>query len=137
MADLSKVSIGIKTFLRDSHLFDAIAAIRSTMPQVQIVIADDGRLTEEKQKLYSELRQNGHVIGEFAFDSGFGMKSNWIAQNFCRDYLLIASDDFDFHPASVVRGIEKLMDVLDNTDVDIASGRVNGQPYEFLFRRFH
>ena len=101
------------------------------MPQVQIVIADDGRLTEEKQKLYSELRQDGHLIGEFAFDSGFGMKSNWIAQNFRREYLLIASDDFDFHPASVVRGIEELVDVLDHSDVDIASGRVNGHPYEF------
>ena len=131
MADLSKVSIGIKTFLRDSHLFDAIAGIRAAMPEVEMVIADDGRLTEDKAKLYEELKSEGHVVSVMLFDSGFGYKSNWIAQHFRRDYLLIASDDFDFRPPSVVRGIEELADVLDKTDVDVASGRVNGHPYEF------
>lgn len=131
MADLSKVSIGIKTFLRDSHLFDAIVGIRATMPEVEMVIADDGRLTEDKAKLYEELKSEGHVVSVMLFDSGFGYKSNWIAQHFRREYLLIASDDFDFRPPSVVRGIEKLVDVLDKTDADIASGRVNGYPYEF------
>ena len=131
MSSLSKVSIGIKTFLRDSHLFDAIAAIRSTMPEVEMVIADDGRSSTQKNDLYSEIQKEGHLVAYFEFDAGFGYKSNSIAQFFRREYLLIASDDFDFHPASVVRGIEKLVDVLDHSDVDIASGRVNGHPYEF------
>jgi hypothetical protein len=131
MADLSKVSIGIKTFLRDEMLVEAIAGIRSWKSDCQIVIADDGRLTKEKQKLYSELRQEGHIVGEFPFDSGFGMKSNWIAKNFTREYLLVASDDFDFYPLSVFWGLERLIDILDYTDVDIASGRVNDHPYEF------
>ena len=131
MTDLSKVSIGIKTFLRDSHLFDAIAGIRAAMPEVEMVIADDGRLTEDKAKLYEELKSEGHVVSVMLFDSGFGYKSNWIAQHFRRDYLLIASDDFDFRPPVVVRGIERLVDTLDHTDADIASGRVNGRPYEF------
>jgi glycosyltransferase involved in cell wall biosynthesis len=133
MADLSKVSIGIKTFLRDSHLFDAIAGIRANLAECEIVIADDGHptLSEEKTKLYTQLSNEGHLVSCHPFDSGFGYKSNWIAQNFRRDYLLVASDDFDFSPPEVVRGIKKLVDVLDNTAFDIASGRVNNWPYEF------
>lgn len=131
MADLSKVSIGVKTFLRDTHLIDTVASIRATIPEAELCIADDGRLTEDKAKLYEELKSEGHVVSVMLFDSGFGYKSNWIAQHFRRDYLLIASDDFDFRPPSVVRGIEELVDVLDKTDVDIASGRVNKHPYEF------
>ena len=133
MADLSKVSIGIKTFLRDEMLFDAVTGIRENLPECEIVIADDGHpsLSEEKTKLYTELSRDGHIVSCHLFDSGFGYKSNWIAQNFRRDYLLVASDDFDFNSSSVVRGIECLIDVLDHADVDVASGRVNGWPYEF------
>jgi glycosyltransferase involved in cell wall biosynthesis len=136
MADLSKVSIGIKTFLRDSHLRDAIAGIEKNFSACEIVIADDGRFDQDKDEMYRELRSEGHLVEDLPFDSGFGFKSNWIAQHFRRDYLLVASDDFDFHPPEVVRGIEKLVDVLDHTDVDIASGRVNNWPYEFDLEDF-
>lgn len=133
MVDLSKVSIGVKTFLRDAHLRDAIAGIQANLPSCEIVIADDGypSLSKEKTDLYTQLSRDGHLVSCHPFDSGFGYKSNWIAQHFRRDYLLVASDDFDFHPPEVVRGIEKLVDVLDHTDTDIASGRVNNWPYEF------
>lgn len=131
MADLSKVSIGVKTLLRDEMLMDALRGIHKNIPEAEIVIADDGNYTDSKGFMYRELRDEGHIIGFLPFDSGFGFKSNWIAQNFRREYLLVASDDFDFHPLEVRKGIEKLVDVLDQTDVDIASGRVNNWPYEF------
>jgi hypothetical protein len=131
MADLSKVSIGIKTLLRDEMLVDAVSAACHSMPQAEIVIADDGHPSPGKNEMYEALKRGGHQAEYLPFDSGFGFKSNWIAQHFRRDYLLVASDDFDFSPPEVVRGIEKLVDVLDHTDVDIASGRVNNWPYEF------
>jgi len=131
MADLSKVSIGIKTFLRDEHLLSTITGIGTNLSSCEMVIADDGNFSVEKAMLYRELTSHGHVTEFLPFDSGFGFKSNWIARHFRRDYLLVASDDFDFHSPEVARGIEKLVDVLDNTDVDIASGRVNNWPYEF------
>lgn len=130
MIDLSKVSVGIKTFLRDEALFNTISAIQNTMPEVRMIIADDGEQSEKKDSLYADLTQKGHQIIICPFDSGFGFKSNRIVEALDKPYLLVGSDDFDFRPPSVRQGIEKLVDVLDRTDVDIASGRVHG-PYEF------
>lgn len=128
---LEQISIGVKTFLRDPKLMNTIQAIRDTMPECEIVIADDGEMTEEKEGIYSDLIRDGHQIIVMNFDSGFGAKSNKIAESFTRPYLLIGSDDFDFRPPSVRKGIERLLEVLENTDMDIASGRVNNCPYEF------
>jgi hypothetical protein len=63
------------------------------------------------------------------FDSGFGYKSNIGVAACRRPYLLIGSDDFDFRGARP--GIEKMVRVLDNSDLDIVSGRVNDNPYEY------
>jgi hypothetical protein len=131
MPDLSKVAIGIKTLLRDGALFNTIQAIRDTMPEVQMIIADDGEMTEEKDGIYADLQREGHKTIVLPFDSGFGKKSNTIATINTRPYLLIGSDDFDFRPQSVRGGIEKMVDVLDNALIDIAGGRVFG-PYEFF-----
>lgn len=131
--DLNQVSIGIKTFLRDECLFNTVEAIRRTMPEVTMIIVDDGDKTEEKETLYAELNSSKHLAFFCDFDSGFGYKSNQIARNVETPYLLIGSDDFDFNPYQVRKGIEKLASVLSfYPQIDIASGRVNERPYEFL-----
>jgi hypothetical protein len=102
------------------------------MPDAQMIIADCGEMTEEKDSLYAELEREGHIHIDLPFDSGFGCMSNKIVDNLSRPYLLVASDDFDFSPVEVRQGIEKLQEVLTlNPDIDIASGRVNNRPYEF------
>ena len=132
VTDLSAVTISIKTFLRDDKLFNAVREIRRTMPDARMIIADDGEMTEEKGGLYAELIREGHQVLVLPFDSGFGLKSNLVADALQTPYILIASDDFDFAPASVREGVEKLTDVLNrNPNVSIASGRVNNNPYEF------
>lgn len=128
--NLDKVSIGIRTFLRDGALFEAISGIRDTMPETKIIVADCGEHTEEKDGIYADLVREGHKVIWLTFDAGFGQMSNRIAEALDTPYLLIGSDDFSFRPPSVRQGIEKLVEVLDNTDVDISSGRVFG-PYEF------
>lgn len=110
---------------------NTIQAIRDTMRECEIVIADDGEMTEEKEGIYSDLIKDGHQVIIMPYDSGFGTKSNKIINSFTRDHLLVSSDDFDHRPLSVRTGIERLLEVLENTDVDIASGRVNNNPYEF------
>lgn len=129
--NLNKVSIGIRTFLRDPQLFEVISAIKDTMPETEICIADDGDKSEEKSKLYLELVKQGHQVLELPFDSGLGAKSNALVESFSHPYFLLGTDDFDFRPKEVREGIEKLVEVLDHTDVDVASGRVNNIPYEF------
>jgi len=128
--NLKSVSIGIKTFLRDGALFTAVSGIRETMPEAKIIIADCGEYTEEKDGVYADLTREGHTIIHMPFDAGFGAMSNAIADALDRPYLLIGSDDFDFRPPSVRAGIEKMIEVLEYTSVDIAGGRVHG-PYEF------
>lgn len=132
MLDLSKISIGIKTFLRDQHLFACIAGIQANLPECKIIIADDGEHTEEKDGVYGDLEKEGHQVIICPFDSGFGFKSNHIAEVLKTPYLLIGSDDFDFKPKEVRQGIEEMLVVLENNpDIHIASGRVNNRAYEF------
>jgi hypothetical protein len=103
------------------------------MPQVQIIVADDGEMTEEKDSLYAEIIREGHKVLICPFDSGYGFKSNRIVDSLDREFLAPLADDFDFSPSSVKVGIEKALAVLDqNPNIDIVSGRVNGRPYEFL-----
>lgn len=129
---LKDVSVGIRTFLRDDKLFRAIDGIRTMMPEVHMIIADDGRPTQNKDRLYSELSSEGHDVIFCDFDSGFGYKSNAIAKSVLRPYLLIGSDDFDFSDPQALAGIEKMTDVLDRYPYYSAvSGRVNNQRNEF------
>lgn len=129
--DLNRVSIGIKTFLRDEHLWNTVTAIEETMPEAQMIIADCGEPNLFKDFVYERLIKAGHTIIPMEFDAGFGAMSNAIVEKLERDFLLIGSDDFDFKPAEVRKGIEELVKVLGLCDVDIAAGRVNGIRYEF------
>lgn len=127
------LSIGIKTFLRDPQFFNTIQAIRTSLPNAQLIIADCGEMTEEKDSLYAELEREGHVHIDLPFDSGFGVMSNAIADKLQRPLLLVGSDDFDFSPIEVRHGIEKLLHVAHfHPEFAVLSGRVNNWPYEFL-----
>lgn len=130
---LDRVSIGIKTFLRDEKLFHTISSIRNSMPEAQLIIADDGEMTEEKDGIYADLEREEHVVIRLPFDSGFGKKSNAIISALARPLLLVGSDDFNFSPPNVRMGIEKMVAALDqNQSLDIVSGRLaNRGPYEF------
>lgn len=128
---LSDVSIGIKTFIRNEKLRQVIRDIEFNLPECQMIIADDGDRDQGKMSKYDNLRRDGHIVIEMAWDSGFGAKANAIADALGRPYLLIGSDDFSFD-LDARKGIEKLVEVLDNNpEIDIASGRVWNRPYEF------
>jgi hypothetical protein len=128
-----KIAIGIKTFLRDEQLFNTIRAIQKYYSKAQLIIADCGDATEEKDGIYADLERQGHKTIQLPFDAGFGAMSNAIADALTRPYLLVGSDDFDFYDSKAKLGVERLQHVLENCpNIDIASGRVNNRPYEFL-----
>ena len=130
---MKDIAIGIKTFLRDDHLFRCIESIHASLPDdAQIIVVDDGRISEHKKTVYLEIGAYGHKVRTLDFDSGFGAKSNAMADMLDRKYILVASDDFDFRPTQVREGIERLQEVLDYfPEVSIASGRVGNRAYEF------
>jgi GT2 family glycosyltransferase len=134
--NFDKISVGIKTILRDAKLFHVIDSLRTFYPGIHLIVADDGQPSEEKLRLYKSLTEEGHFLEIMSFDSGFGAKSNRIAQALQRPYLLVASDDFDFSDLQTRDGVQKLAEVLDDfPNLDIASGRVNNNPYEFDFEQ--
>jgi hypothetical protein len=127
-----KISIGIKTFLRDLPLFVCLDGLEANFPGASIIVADCGTFEKDKKRsLYYSLVRCGHTVIWLPFDSGFGRMSNAIVGVLDSPYLLVGSDDFIFNEAAA-SGVERLQEVLDNCpDVDIASGRVNNRPYEF------
>src|ERR1700684_2170150 len=92
----SKISILIRTFLRDEKLFNCINGIDRTMPEAQMIIVDCGEGSEAKTVIYDGMKSYGHKIVRLPFDSGLGAMSNAGVAVLERPYLLIASDDFDF-----------------------------------------
>jgi hypothetical protein len=131
-----KIDIGIRTFLRDEQLRHALIGVTENFPQARLIVVDDGEMSEEKKVWYENLRTYGRIIDILPFDSGFGVKSNRIVELSTRPYLLIGSDDFVFDMIAA-GGLRELQRVLDTCpDVDIASGRVNFNPYEFYLEIF-
>ena len=132
-----RISIGIRTFLRDEKLLRCVDSILRTMPDAHLIIADDGEPSDTKSIYYEGLEAIGHKVICLPFDSGFGHKSNAIINNLERDFLLVGSDDFDFSAPDVVVGISKMLATLDaHPELSIVSGRLrNRGTYEFRFNR--
>lgn len=128
---LSNVVVVIKTFLRDGYLLRCIAGLQRRLPEVKIVIVDDGEESRDKIILYAKLREMGHACVWLPKDSGFGAKSNAAIPYCDRPYVLIGSDDFNFGELGVREGIERMATVLANVpEMGVASGRVNNLSYE-------
>jgi hypothetical protein len=127
---LSRVDILLKTFKRDGMLFRSIEAIQKNAPSARMVIIDDGAWGFRKTELYGRLRREGHACHHMPFDSGFGAKSNAAMLFYQREYVLIASDDFDFTPEAV-EGIRDMVRASDDKFFSVVSGRVDGSAYEF------
>lgn len=131
IGEFSKMCIMIKTMLRDTHLFRTISGIEKHLPGARMIIVDDGRDTPLKITEYARLRDAGHTCAWMPEDSGFGAKSNESLLHMDREYLLVASDDFDFHDVHVIESVRRMIRLLDNEPtLAVASGRVNNNPYE-------
>lgn len=128
--DFRDVCVLVKTFSRDGYMLRTVEGIKKTMPSAKIVLVDDGRESSFKISYYAKLRRMGHIANWLPFDSGFGAKANAGVKSCDRPYVLIASDDFNFDDKAA-DGVRKLITVMkSDSTVDVASGRVNGNPYE-------
>lgn len=127
---LSRLSILVKTFLRDGYLKKTVESIQAHAPEAKIVIVDDGYEQSFKISWYAQLRAIGHETLWLPFDSGFGAKANAGVAVCDTEYVLIASDDFDF-TADVRHSLDRMINFLDLAqNYEMVSGRVNGRPYE-------
>ena len=128
---LDRITIMIKTFLRDVHLFECLEGLTDQFPECRIVVVDDGYSSADKVVRYSWLNQCGHSCTWMSFDSGFGAKANRALEECQSEYVLIGSDDFNFRNPTARPGVVRLLQTLDdNPQLGVASGRVSGSPYE-------
>ncbi|XP_070597037.1 beta-1,4 N-acetylgalactosaminyltransferase 1 isoform X1 [Erythrolamprus reginae] len=108
------VTIATKTFLRYDKLRVLIDSIRKFYPTVTIIIADDSRDIEHMQ--------GPHIEQYFMpFGKGWFAGRNLAISQVNTKYVLWVDDDFIFTPRTKV---EKLVDVLEKTTLDLVGGAV-------------
>ncbi|KAJ8258170.1 hypothetical protein GJAV_G00193940 [Gymnothorax javanicus] len=108
------VTIATKTFLRYDKLQDLIDSIRNYYPTVTIVIADDSEHPRAVTGPYIE-----HYI--MPFGKGWFAGRNLAVSQVTTKYVLWADDDFIF---TANTKLEKLVDILERTTLDLVGGAV-------------
>jgi glycosyltransferase involved in cell wall biosynthesis len=104
------VTFGIKTFMRPHKLNRLIGSIRTYYPEARICVADDSNpITPRNDIIYYSL----------PFDSGLSFGRNYLVRHTSTKYYLTLDDD---HVFCANTNIEKLVAILENSDVDIIAG---------------
>lgn len=108
------VTIATKTFLRYEKLQDLIDSVRRYYPTVTIVIADDSQNPKSISGPFIE-----HYI--MPFGKGWFAGRNLAVSQVTTKYVLWVDDDFIF---TANTKLEKLVDVLERTTLDLVGGAV-------------
>ncbi|XP_029461820.1 beta-1,4 N-acetylgalactosaminyltransferase 2 isoform X1 [Rhinatrema bivittatum] len=117
----SLVTITTKTFLRYHKLRILIKSIRQYYPDMTIIVADDSDPPEKLQEPHVEQYFMPYAKGWFA-------GRNLAVSQVTTKYFLWIDDDFLFNEKTK---IEKLVDVLEKTNLDVVSGGANGRFFNF------
>lgn len=108
------VTIATKTFLRYNRLRTLIASIRRFYPTVTVIIADDSDKPESISGPYIE-----HYL--MPFGKGWFAGRNLAVSQVTTKYVLWVDDDFVFTART---RLERLVDVLEKTTLDLVGGAV-------------
>ncbi|KAJ6658176.1 hypothetical protein lerEdw1_001443 [Lerista edwardsae] len=117
----SLVTITTKTFLRYHKLRVFIKSLRQYYPDIKLIVADDSEHPEKIEEANVE-----HYI--MPFGKGWFAGRNLAISQVTTKYYLWVDDDFLFTKNTK---IEKLVDVLENSDLDLVGGSVTGNTYNF------
>ncbi|XP_077316100.1 beta-1,4 N-acetylgalactosaminyltransferase 2-like [Lithobates pipiens] len=117
----SLVTITTKTFLRYYKLRELIKSIRLYYPDIKVIVADDNENPEKIEDPNVE-----QYIMPFA--KGWFAGRNLAVSQVTTKYFLWVDDDFLFTENTK---IEKLVDVLEGTDLDMVGGNVAGNHFSF------
>ncbi|XP_062814238.1 beta-1,4 N-acetylgalactosaminyltransferase 2 isoform X2 [Anolis carolinensis] len=115
------VTITTKTFFRYHKLRILIKSIRKFYPDITIIVADDSEHPEKIEEPNVE-----HFIMPFA--KGWFAGRNLAISQVTTKYYLWVDDDFVFTEKTK---IEEFVAVLENTNLDVVGGAVQGNDYKF------
>ncbi|XP_073463931.1 beta-1,4 N-acetylgalactosaminyltransferase 2-like isoform X3 [Aquarana catesbeiana] len=117
----SLVTITTKTFLRYDKLRELIKSIRLYYPNIKVIVADDN----EKPEKIEDPNVEQYIM---PFAKGWFAGRNLAVSQVTTKYFLWVDDDFLFTENTK---IEKLVDVLEGTDLDMVGGSVAGSHFSF------
>lgn len=115
------VTIATKTFLRPHKLMTMLRSVREYYPDLTVIVADDSK---EPLKI-----NDSHVeYYSMPFGKGWFAGRNLAISQVTTKYVLWVDDDFLFTNKTK---IEKLVDVLEKTELDVVGGSVLGNVFQF------
>ena len=121
----NKVSVIVKTFLRDDYMYKCVLSLLEHYPDFNIIIVDDGYKTDEKTLFYNSLRDKHKtvtIIEVDEFDIGLCRGRNMAVKEAKTPYVLIGDDDFLYTPEAK---LYKMVDFLEkNKEIDLLSGSI-------------
>ncbi|XP_075692857.1 beta-1,4 N-acetylgalactosaminyltransferase 2 [Rhinoderma darwinii] len=117
----SLVTITTKTFYRYSKLRVLIKSIRKFYPDINIIIADDN---ENPQKI-EEINVEQYFM---PFAKGWFAGRNLAVSQVTTKYFLWVDDDCEFTESTK---IEKFVQILEETDLDVVGGSLAGNDFKF------
>ncbi|XP_066269034.1 beta-1,4 N-acetylgalactosaminyltransferase 1-like [Branchiostoma lanceolatum] len=117
----SKVTVITKTFLRYASIRTLLTTIRAFYPNIRVIVADDSRPIENLQEEHVDHFVMPYAIGWFA-------GRNLAVSQVTTPYLLWVDDDFAFGRRTK---LDRLVNVLDNTNLDLVSGKTGHGKVKF------
>lgn len=117
---MKDVTILIKTFLRDDVVKAYVESIRKYYPDIAIVVADDGHITDEKREWFESMDCEYHTM---PWDSGLCAGRNFLVDRIKTKYFLIGDDDFYFTQDT---DLSKMVDMMDIYDIVGGAVRTKG-----------
>lgn len=111
-----RVTLIVKTFERPQCIRRLIYSIKMKYPNIRIIIADDSKET---------IKIAGAEHLRMPYDSGVSAGRNLALSKVTTPYVVTLDDDFVFNHRTC---LEKWIDILDNTSLDIVGGNVDGHP---------
>lgn len=111
-----KVTLIIKTFERPQCINRLVYSVRIMYPNLRMIVADDSRKACE-------------IVGvehlRMPYDSGVSAGRNFALSKVETPYVVTLDDDFVFNDRTK---LEKWLEILEKTNLDIIGGNVDGHP---------
>ncbi|XP_038610154.1 beta-1,4 N-acetylgalactosaminyltransferase 2 [Tachyglossus aculeatus] len=117
----SLVTVATKTFLRYHKLQILLRSIRDHYPDLRVIVADDNA---QPEKIDDPLVEQYTM----PFGKGWFAGRNLAVSQVTTKYILWVDDDYIFTNDT---RIDRLVDVLEKTDLDVVGGRVGGNLFQF------
>jgi glycosyltransferase involved in cell wall biosynthesis len=131
ITEKKEIAIGIKTFFREKTLFKTLDAIEKYFPlSYRLYIADDGRISVEKEYRYQKLTNEGHEIIKLPFNCGISTGRNEIIKKVKEDYVLITDDDIELQDSNIIMNMKRVLDT--KKDIGVCSGMLFSENGSFL-----